>query len=314
MITHFLGEEEVAGYAKDLARRLESLETNYPTIWVAIGLSGEKMATTVLDYVGDERERSVKVVRVTYNKQTEAVDFEDKLPRRIRGPVLLIDSTNHSGRSMMAVSDALMAKRLEVVSYSMVTKIGSQIIPSYFGVMIGYRDRVLFQLDVAPNNRLQRRPPYGVLRRLNADDVKRRYLRTGVASLDTQTYGDHFYDQEAEGAHVYVMLSKNKVLGLLKFKLKGTTLSISLVAAEEDQQGSGIGGALIRWAETWARNHNCKAVELWALEKRVGLYEHFGFARVGRQIGTGGGENYIHMHKSILYHIKPNFSLPDPWM
>ncbi|MFZ2031907.1 MAG: GNAT family N-acetyltransferase [Vitreimonas sp.] len=286
---------------------------NYPLTWFALGISGEKMGFAVLDHVDAKRQANLTMYGVSYNKEADTVVYDTEVIwDQIKTPVLLIDSANHSGRSMLAVTNDLMTRNLDVITYSLVTKIGSQIIPSYFGVLIGYRDRVYFQLPEVPNNRLQKKPPFGVLRRLNQTDVDRPYIKSGVASLDKENYGDHFYDQETEGSHVYIMLNRDKVLGLVKFKLRETNLVISLVAVEKKLRGSGVGGALIRWAETWARNHNCKVIELWAIENMVDMYKHVGFEVVEKQINTGGGENYVHMRRSILYHIKPNFTLPDP--
>jgi len=44
MKTHFIGQEEAAAYALDLARRLVDLDALFPKKWVYVGPSGKTIA------------------------------------------------------------------------------------------------------------------------------------------------------------------------------------------------------------------------------------------------------------------------------
>ena len=57
----------------------------------------------------------------------------------------------------------------------------------------------------------------------------------------------------------------------------------------------------MRYAETIGRAHECRYVELWAIENQVEFYKKFKFTNTDDFIDTGGGEVYYLMKRPLLY-------------
>jgi GNAT superfamily N-acetyltransferase len=196
-----------------------------------------------------------------------------------------------------------------VLSYSLVVKKTSEFIPNYFGMIIDEHDRVFFQLDIFPNNRLRKMLPFGSLRTLREDDINREpnCLETGVASLDRLSFADLWYYMRTQHSNVYVYEINGRIVAYLHFKYqKSGKLFLDLIACDKAVQGLQIGSILMRWAETFARSSNCSAIELWAIEDRVAWYADRGYELVmGEEMYLGKGEKYQKMSRRILYNVKP---------
>ena len=286
MITHFLGADEVRAFARDLGNRLESLKSNYPTAWFALGKSGENFVEVLSEFIPTEFVDKVQVVRVSANRDTGDVKFRDSLDG-IAGPALLIDSAVHSGKSMLAATKKIAGLNLpDVITYSLVLKRNSVLVPNYFGVVIDETDRCLFQLDSIPNNRLCERQPFGVLRRLDGGDTSLPFIETGEPSIDETTFSSLLYELE-KGSHVYVCEHQNKIVGVLSFTEKSKSIFIDLVANSASYRKKGVGAAMMRWAETWARSKKLDAVELWAIKSRVPFYQDRDFQLTDRPPRSG---------------------------
>ena len=224
---------------------------------------------------------------------------------------LIIDGAVHSGASMArAARDVAASGAPCVLSYSFVVKRTSVFIPNYFSILIEEHDRPYFQLDVIPNNLLQEEAPFGILRRISADDVNRSqaFLRTGVASIDRVSLGDLWYSDRKDGARVFLYECDGAIASYISFLINdNNSLYIDLVAADSAFKGRGIGGVLMRWAGTYARSNCCSAIELNAHVDRVDFYRQYGFAVIpgAEEIDIGGGEKYILMRKPIIYPGNP---------
>lgn len=316
MSTVFLGKEEVDAYCKDIADRLQRLPDGFPDVLCPIGKSGDHLLRIISKHLPVAIQNSLRVVPVFYDKASgEATfkNFQDTNDIIAAKSVLVLDSSVHSGSSMlvaMRLAQSSGAKNL--ISYSLVLKKGSRFLPHYFGLVVDDHDRVLFLLNSIPNNRLFAgdNPPLGLFRRIEPHDSARQQqcLDTGVASLDKISWGDLYYEHRVNGYDVIVVEDGDQIAGFIKIKIKdGHTLFIDVVANDINYRGKGIGGALMRYAETMGRAHKLKCVELWAIENQVSFYEKYGFESLGETIDTGGDERYSIMRRPLLYH----FSLAD---
>lgn len=332
MITHYLGDQEVTAYAKDFAGRLASLRPEiFPTVWSPIGKSGDKMLRVVAQELGKILSQqlrdnastaqelsklfsSIQIVELFFNKERREISVgarstNDDLKC---ANVLVLDSSIHSGSSMLAaVRHAFKHGAASVISYTLTVKKSSSFLPHYFGVVVGDHDRVLFQLDGIPNNRLftKKYNPIGCFRRITETDSDHpcAMLKVGVPSIDRISLGDLYYEHRANGYDVIVVEDQDKIAGYLKIKAHPKKqLQLDVVAADESYKGKGIGGALIRYAETMGRANCCTHIELWSIEDKIELYRRFGFQLTDEMINAGGGERYCLMKKRLLYHFDIN--------
>jgi GNAT superfamily N-acetyltransferase len=319
LITHFLGEEEVSGYAKDLAKRLVELGEEAPTVWCPLGNSGDHLARKIAKYIPSGPARAtLSMVRLAHNKHDHVVTFLDVTLEEARSAifgkyVLVLDSSVHSGSSMRAATEFAIANgAIGVLTYSLVVKRGAAFIPHLFGVVVGDHDRALFMLDSIPNNRLfnRNRRPIGLLRQLAEADCQRApaSLDCGVESIDKVTWGDLWYEHKVHGYQVYVIEDQGKLAAFVKLKVESShkMLFVDIIAVDKQYQGKKLAGALMRWAETLGRATKSQTIELWSIAKMIGMYQGLGFELTGESLDLGGGEHYSKMRRRLLYH----FDLP----
>jgi len=127
--TIYIGREEVVAYAKDLAARIEGLGTDAPTVWCPIGHSGDHLLREILPFLPDTVLDNVQTVPVTYNKTAGQASLEDPQDAVVLAdkPVLLLDSSVHSGGSMLECARLLGGYgAAKVLTYSLVVKRGSE--------------------------------------------------------------------------------------------------------------------------------------------------------------------------------------------
>lgn len=312
MITHFIGDAEVNRYAKDFAERLVSLDSDFPLIWLTIGESGEEIAADILQLLPESRFKQVQLIRLGYNRTDNHILYEDGFiwtDLDQDSIVLVVDSSVHSGTTMAAVVKELHNQGIsQILSYALVLKRNSCFIPNYFGLIIDDHDRALFKLEKFANNRLCKKKPFGTLRKLNQNDVHLTpdHIDSGVASIDKITWGDLWYEKSAKSSQVYVYELNGRIKAFISFKVQQqNALFIDAIATSADLIGTGIGGVLMRWAETWARSANCNEVTLWSIDepKRIEFYERFGFTLTGETLTLGINEKYKHMNRVLLYNL-----------
>ncbi len=305
MITYYLGDAEVKGYARDLARRLSA--GPFPEVWLAMGQSGNRMAALVAEFLPEMCKQQLKVVRSAWDRTRSEVTFLDTFDSidLTAVKVLVIDSAIHSGSSMFAVCEKLVTLGADnVISYSLVLKRNSSFIPTFFGVLIGDEDRSYFQLDELPNNRLMKKDGFGYIRPIIDADISRQTIRVGAEAVEV-SFGDLVYENRARKSSVYLYMNGKDVCGYVSFCILGGRLFIDTVASGEEYRGRGVGSALVRWAETLARSCRCEVVELWSIGDRVGFYEDLGFSIVeGKKITYDRNTSFIYMQRKILYNTK----------
>jgi hypothetical protein len=185
-----------------------------------------------------------------------------------------VQSPRHTANVMRHVADELTRRGANMIlSYSLIVKKTSEFIPNYFGMLIDEHDRVFFQLDMYPNNRLRNKLPLGCLRTLREDDVNRdpSTLNVGVPSLDKLSFGDLWYSTKTQNANVYVYEVAGKIVAFVHFKYQNSgKLFLDAIACDKSVQGDHLGSLLMRWFESFARSSKCSTMELWAIDNRVG--------------------------------------------
>jgi len=189
--TYLLSDGSVRRYGLDFIARLESLGDLIPKLWITLGISGDKIAADIIRHSPSSTAIPKKIIRSSFDRKSKTVltiRDGDVFPTNIgSGPILIIDAAIHSGSSMRHVVDELFKNGAKnVLSYSLVVKKTSEFIPNYFGMLIEEHDRVFFQLDKFPNNRLRNKIPFGSLRTLREDDIHR--IPNGIRTQHSNVY------------------------------------------------------------------------------------------------------------------------------
>ncbi|MFZ2727683.1 MAG: hypothetical protein WAX77_15635 [Methylococcaceae bacterium] len=314
MKTYFFGKEEIDCYCSDLAERLIKLDGDYPTLWCLIGFSGEKIARVVIDFIREKGGSTPNVVIASYDRNNKNVIFTDGYEEncfKTEKPILIIDSSIHSGKSMLNVAKKLNAEGANhLISYSLVLKRSADFIPTYFGVIIDDYDRAFFQLDKIPNNRMLKNKPFGIVRTLVPEDAHRNppYVEMDMADKALEIhFGDFIYEKETIDSKVYVFELDGKIEAILSFRYKSNgSLFIDFIATSNNKniRGQKVGGMLMRWAESCARSSNCCCIELYAIEERVSFYENCEYKRIGKTLDCGTAGTFVLMRRELLYNIK----------
>lgn len=313
MHTYLLSDDSIRRYGLDFVARLEKLGDQIPRLWVAVGVSGDKIAASFIEQSPDSVAIPQQYMRVAFNRKTKSISVrdDDKIPDNLRDqPVLIIDAAIHSGASMRNVADELTRRGANIIlSYSLIVKKTSEFIPNYFGMVIDEHDRVFFQLDQFPNNRLRNKLPLGCLRSLREDDVNRKpsTLEVGLPSLDKLSFGDLWYSVKTQNSNVYVYEVDGQVVAYVHFKYQNSgKLFLDAIGCDKQVQDKHIGSLLMRWIETFARSSKCSTMEMWAIDNRVDWYKERGYEVVpGEHLDLGDGEQYTKMRRRILYNVKP---------
>jgi len=77
-------------------------------------------------------------------------------------------------------------------------------------------------------------------------------------------------------------------------------------AIDTSQKKRGYGGVLMRFADTLARQGNCRTVILNAIDSEVGFYEKLEYKKVASAAPIPlDDETYWPMQRSVLYHQRP---------
>jgi hypothetical protein len=226
--------------------------------------------------------------------------------------VLLLDGAVHSGKSMVACASAVLQyKPASLASYSVILKRGSVFIPTMWGVMTDETDRAHFLLKKIPNNRLNaggKRPQPNVhLRRLAECHVERPAIHCNVESINRATWGDRLFQMNTSDGAVttYLIEEGENIVGFLTLQVddpaRPEVLTISEIVSA--QENLGHGGLMLRFADSVARQLECRSVRLNAIEAKVSFYEHMGYEQLpGATVLRIEKETYIPMQRTVLYH------------
>lgn len=308
MHTYYLSPEEVSGYAKDFCNRLEALGKDYPYIWCTIGLSGAEIAAIISNHAAKSRKKQIQVVPLSFNRDNNTIYFDNQNESALlKGvPVLVIDSSVHSGTTMLkSLQVVVQLGASKVTSYSLVVKRGACFIPNVFGLLIDNHDRACYLLKIIPNNRLE--TPFGILRKISEEDVQRKQKKLksgcGLESLDKTSWSDLWYEHKVHSTHVYIFEQNNEICGFISFLLNNDTVLIDAVAVDKSTHKKGIGGSLIRWVENFARSSNCSSITLWAINERKSFYQDMGYELTSQELDLGE-EKYTMMRRELLYNLE----------
>lgn len=311
MKTIFVGHEEVRGYLRDLLGRLNPT----PTVWCPITQSGRALVGALAKVVGELRPEllsTVRILKIDINASDDSIQFDsnEDAPEAIRGnSVLLLDGAIHSGSMISRCADAVIAhKPASLSSYALVVKRQSMFIPTCWGVMTDETDRAHFLLDDGiPNNRLHAgtgRPTQPVhIRRLDRRHASYPPLVSGVKSIDRVTWSDRLYGMETtEGLTTYLLKVGELVVGFLTVQIASEYLTVAEIVSSP----LGYGGILMRFADTLARQSECKKVRLNAIKDRIEKYTEWRFEESpGRPSIRLDDEEYQPMERDVLYHHTP---------
>lgn len=104
------------------------------------------------------------------------------------------------------------------------------------------------------------------------------------------------YLSEIESYPVWVVESKELILGGLIMDFGNGKASIANIAISPDSQGQGIGGRLLKFAEARAKERNFSQLHLAThvlLDENISLYRHLGWEEIGRD------DSRVYMKKEI---------------
>lgn len=111
------------------------------------------------------------------------------------------------------------------------------------------------------------------------------------------------YGSEIADYPTWVVEAKGKIVGGLIMSFEKNRASIANIAVDPRCQGQGIGGTLIKFAESKARENNFTVLHLTThvlLHENISLYRHLGWQETGRdatkvfmqkKICVGGSKN-----------------------
>ena len=312
MVTHYLGSQEVDAYLADFLQRISNFGDTRPTVWLPIGPSGRILARRLLQQRAAPVDETV-IVPVHFDRPTKAVTMEiDSVDDIANKNLLVLDSAAHSGATMLAVvRKAQELRAAMVVSYSLVLKRKSTFVPTFWGLTIGDHDRAYFLLDNIPNNRLRSRFGGAYLRQLVSEDVASLPpMLSGLEAMDRITWADRWFDIQCSERErsTYLLYVDRDVAGYITFAIseRYAALTVDEVAVREDLRGQGLGGALLRWAETTARQVGASELNMWAIEDQVPKYEKLGYATVpGVSSMKLEAKDYFFMRKRVVYLASP---------
>jgi N-acetylglutamate synthase-like GNAT family acetyltransferase len=316
MHTYLLGDDEVRRFALGMASRLGEMGTSAPKVWFTLGVSGDKMAAEIGKLLGPKGQPN-EVYKLGCARPANTIFYRGPKPSEPRfnlDVAFVVDSAVHSGSSFTAAANFLHKNGVRsFITYSLVVKRSSSFIPTYFGLLIGEHDRAYFQLEEIPSNRLSmsRTPvqPFGHMRAICADDAKGppRSLNTGTPSIDAITFADLWYDVKAHGKNVYFFEVGGDIAGLVAFKMQSSgVMLLDTIARDKSFKGLDVGGIMWRWAETFARSSRCAAIDIWAIQNKIGWYKTLGFEEIPNEtLDLGPAEKYQRMRRRILYNVKP---------
>ncbi|OGP66847.1 MAG: hypothetical protein A2031_06900 [Deltaproteobacteria bacterium RBG_19FT_COMBO_43_11] len=305
MHTYYLSKDEVSGYAKDFWDRLNKLDKNSPNVWCVLGLSGAEITAVIASHIPSDKKKQIQIIPLSFDRDTKTICLENPSDEILfkDASVLIIDSSVHSGSTMLLAFEKIQQLGAsEIMSYSLVIKRGSCVIPNFFSLLIGDHDRAVFLLEKIPNNRLV---PFGVFRRLNEEDIKRKpeSINTDVESIAKITWSDLWYQYKTASNYIYVYERHGKIFGFISFLIKKDVLFIDAVVVDNSVRGSGLGGSLMRFAETCARSNNCDSICLWGINDRQDFYKHVGYKPTLNELDLGK-EKYIFMQRKLLYNLE----------
>jgi predicted GNAT family N-acyltransferase len=109
----------------------------------------------------------------------------------------------------------------------------------------------------------------------------------------------------------YVLERAGNLVGYLTLHTARTNdtrhLVVSELATDEAEGGKGYAAIMMRFADTLARQSECRTVRLNAINDRIGMYEGWGYNIVpGESVIRLDDEAYQPMERQVMYHHAPH--------
>ena len=308
-------------YAKDFVARLKKMEP-FPEVWCPITKSGSDIAKlfwSILRTVGSPVRVQLLPISVSRTGEEIDISFRGGDPAvQIPGKsVLILDGAIHSGRTMSRCANEVMKyKPQELLSYSLIMKASSSFVPTLWGVTIDETDRAFFLLKEIPNHRLDAVNPEKLQQPVHIERLEERHrssppVATEVDSMNRQTWADRIYQMAVSpGVCTYVLMRTESIVGYLTVRFSGDYMSIDELAIDKEKRSRGYGGVLLRFADTMARQANCRTVRLNAIENKITFYEAAKYRKISNtsSIRLDEKELYWPMERTVLYHQRPDIA------
>lgn len=308
-------------YAKDFVMRLKALDP-FPEVWCPITKSGSDIARfvrSVLRTVGSPIRPQLLPISISRRGADVDVLFQrgDPAAQVPDKSILILDGAIHSGRTMIRCADEVLKYRpKELFSYSLVMKASSCFVPTFWGAGIDETDRAFFLLDEIPNHRLDADNPEKKQQPVHIERLDERHrgvplVTVEVDSMNRQSWGDRIYQMKVSpGLHTYILVRTGKILGYLTIRFASDYMSIDELAVDKQQRKHGYGGVMLRFADTMARQANCRTVRLNAINNKVSYYETAGYHKISNtdSIRLDDTEIYWPMERTVLYHQRPDLA------
>lgn len=236
--------------------------------------------------------------------------------------ILLIDGVVRTGRTLLSVHKAMIAKSASsnanvrttsVWSYAIAVNPTSCIIPTWFGTFYSpAKYVVLSREDGTPNvamlevtektaeNETTAKPvsyPPVVLRAPEQDDCE--FHVAYPPSMNRYTSVDRYFDHKTKSRRVFVIEVFNEPIGYVSFHVSGKTLWLDYILIDDvprkklKSQNISPAAALIRFVSNYAQSMGCTKIGAWAILKRLEFYTDRGFQKIATEsIKFGIGNHY----------------------
>jgi GNAT superfamily N-acetyltransferase len=309
---HEIGAEAFRKYAIDLLERLGKMaDEDRPAVWIAVGGSGDHVVKEIAN-VGltlDERAyqwlRNIIIVSLAYDSQANNYHFEDAADAaKVAGSiVMMVDSVVNSGTTMLgalALLQSAGSSPKHILSYATAVRVTASFVPNVFSVPIGPNDRVFLPWhQTRPNNRMTM---IGTFRDLSVDDLGKDPIASDQDFMNRVHWKDRWYSMKSDGSRRVIVCDVNgKIASFINFTVDTVSgdVHIDEVATDKAYTGRKLAGALLRFAETYARATGCVSMSLWSHESVVTMYEKLTYKRTGQTIQCGSDGSYLAMSRPL---------------
>lgn len=298
-------------YAINLLQRLTTQKDDLrPTVWAPVGGSGNTVAEKLLDIgtkylVKHPWLSTLKVVQIGWHPATETHVLEEKSDVAILegARVMLVDSVVNSGITLQGAHDLVrsVAPSAEITAFALAVRHAAVFVPNIFSLLIGPSDRLFLPWhEERPNNRLVMSASFGLLAEA---DLNQPPIDTSAEFMNRASWADRWFSMKTDpNRRVLVCRRRGELAAFINFKvdLSQRDLQVDEVGTSKAHVKNGLAGALMRYAETFARAEGCSQLTLWAHDSVIKWYEEdFNFSRVGTVVDCGTEGKYSLMKRQL---------------
>ena len=140
----------------------------------------------------------------------------------------------------------------------------------------------------------------------NASLHPREWSECHSSIIRRSRWSDRLFQMQTSTSCTYVLSRGATIVGYLTVHFSNENMFIDEVAIDDGQKRRGYGGDLMRFADTLARQGNCRTVFLNAIESKIGFYESLDYKQVAPSTPILlEDETCWPMQRSVLYHQRP---------